>query len=257
MRRASTCLALLGLAVLGLPAAASAAPTVTLKGGSRADPGLPGHRQHPRRGRRARSRIHDLGHRIRRLPVAADRASTSTCRPARSSTRRGSPRAHRPRLETTRAGAVPEEVARRPEGHRQRRREPRHRTRQRERCRCRRSSLRAAALSSSRTALRRSRSNCCPRAASSAPRRRSARTVTADVPLVETVPGALDGSAKEINVMVGAAYKKGKKTHLLRHAAEEVPEGRLPVEDHHGIRKRQQSQGTGRKGGSHLQGAVP
>ena len=41
MRRASTCLALLGLAVLGLPAVASAAPTVTLKAKAVPIPGLP------------------------------------------------------------------------------------------------------------------------------------------------------------------------------------------------------------------------
>jgi hypothetical protein len=42
MRRASTCLALLGLAVLGLPAAASAAPAVTLKVKAVPIPGFPG-----------------------------------------------------------------------------------------------------------------------------------------------------------------------------------------------------------------------
>jgi hypothetical protein len=42
MRRASTCLALLGLAVLGLPAVASAAPTVTLVAKAVPIPGFPG-----------------------------------------------------------------------------------------------------------------------------------------------------------------------------------------------------------------------
>ena len=42
MRRASTCLALLGLAVLGLPVAASAAPTVTLTTKAVPIPGFPG-----------------------------------------------------------------------------------------------------------------------------------------------------------------------------------------------------------------------
>jgi hypothetical protein len=42
MRRASTCLALLGLAVLGLPAVASAAPTVTLVAKPVPIPGFPG-----------------------------------------------------------------------------------------------------------------------------------------------------------------------------------------------------------------------
>jgi len=42
MRRASTCLALLGLAALGIPAAASAAPTVTLVAKAVPIPGYPG-----------------------------------------------------------------------------------------------------------------------------------------------------------------------------------------------------------------------
>src|SRR5271167_916361 len=42
MRRASICLALLGLAVLGIPAAASAAPTVTLFAKAVPIPGFPG-----------------------------------------------------------------------------------------------------------------------------------------------------------------------------------------------------------------------
>lgn len=33
-----------------------------------------------------------------------------------------------------------------------------------------------------------------------------------EVPLIETVPGALDGSTEVINLKVGAAYKRGKKT---------------------------------------------
>lgn len=42
MRRASTCLALLGLAILGLPAAASAQPVVTFKATAVPIPGFPG-----------------------------------------------------------------------------------------------------------------------------------------------------------------------------------------------------------------------
>ena len=41
MRRASTCLAVLGLAVLGLSATASAAPTITLKAEAVPIPGFP------------------------------------------------------------------------------------------------------------------------------------------------------------------------------------------------------------------------
>lgn len=46
MRRASTCLALLGLAVLGLPVVAAAAPTVTLQAKAVPIPGFPGTGNH-------------------------------------------------------------------------------------------------------------------------------------------------------------------------------------------------------------------
>jgi hypothetical protein len=36
--------------------------------------------------------------------------------------------------------------------------------------------------------------------------------VVGQVPLIETVPGAPDASAEQINVKIGAAYKQGKKT---------------------------------------------
>ena len=54
-------------------------------------------------------------------------------------------------------------------------------------------------------------------------------TVTASVPLVETVPGALDGSAKEISVVVGAAYKKGGKTHYYLTVPKKCPKGGFPL----------------------------
>ncbi|MGO9248933.1 MAG: hypothetical protein ACLQQB_11535 [Solirubrobacteraceae bacterium] len=54
-------------------------------------------------------------------------------------------------------------------------------------------------------------------------------TVLASVPLVETVPGALDGSAKEISVVVGAAYKKGGKTHYYLTVPKKCPKGGFPL----------------------------
>jgi hypothetical protein len=54
-------------------------------------------------------------------------------------------------------------------------------------------------------------------------------TVEAEVPLVVTVPGALDGSAKEINVVVGAAYKKGKKTVSYITVPKKCPKGGFPL----------------------------
>jgi len=54
-------------------------------------------------------------------------------------------------------------------------------------------------------------------------------TVIAEVPLVETVPGALDGSAEAINVTVGAAYKKGKKTTYYITVPKKCPKGGFPL----------------------------
>lgn len=54
-------------------------------------------------------------------------------------------------------------------------------------------------------------------------------TVNAAVPLVESVPGALDGSAKEISVTTGAAYKKGKKTVYYITVPKKCPKGGFPL----------------------------
>jgi hypothetical protein len=54
-------------------------------------------------------------------------------------------------------------------------------------------------------------------------------TVEAEVPLIESVPGALDASAEEINVIVGAAYKKGKKTHYYLTVPKKCPKGGFPL----------------------------
>jgi hypothetical protein len=54
-------------------------------------------------------------------------------------------------------------------------------------------------------------------------------TVEAEVPLIESVPGALDASAKTINVTVGAAYKKGKKTSYYIVVPKKCPKGGFPL----------------------------
>jgi hypothetical protein len=54
-------------------------------------------------------------------------------------------------------------------------------------------------------------------------------TVEAEVPLVETVPGALDASTKEINVKVGAAYKKGKKVTSYITVPKKCPSSGFPL----------------------------
>lgn len=53
--------------------------------------------------------------------------------------------------------------------------------------------------------------------------------LVAEVPLIETVPGALDGSAAEISVKVGAAYKKGGKTVYYGTLPKKCPKGGFPV----------------------------
>ncbi len=50
-----------------------------------------------------------------------------------------------------------------------------------------------------------------------------------EVPLVETVPGAADGSTETINVKVGAAYKKGKETIFYGRVPKKCPKGGFPV----------------------------
>jgi hypothetical protein len=57
----------------------------------------------------------------------------------------------------------------------------------------------------------------------------NAPVFTAEVPLVESVPGALDGSAEQIKVKVGAAYKKGKKLVSYLTAPKKCPKGGFPV----------------------------
>jgi hypothetical protein len=54
-------------------------------------------------------------------------------------------------------------------------------------------------------------------------------TVLATVPLIETVPGALDGSTEQFEVQVGAAYKKGKKTHYYLTVPKKCPKGGFPL----------------------------
>jgi hypothetical protein len=57
------------------------------------------------------------------------------------------------------------------------------------------------------------------------------------VSAVATVPGAPLASVRTINLKSGAAIKKGQEADLLRHRAEEVPEGRLPPEDGNYLRR--------------------
>jgi len=51
----------------------------------------------------------------------------------------------------------------------------------------------------------------------------------AEVPLVETVPGANDASTHKFSVEVGAAYKKGKKTVYYGMVPKKCPKGGFPL----------------------------
>jgi hypothetical protein len=53
--------------------------------------------------------------------------------------------------------------------------------------------------------------------------------VAAEVPLVETVPGALDASVEEGALRFGAAYRQGKKTISYITLPTRCPKGGLPV----------------------------
>jgi hypothetical protein len=55
------------------------------------------------------------------------------------------------------------------------------------------------------------------------------KVFNAEVPLVESVPGALDGSAEQIKVKVGAAYKKGKKLISYGYVPKTCPKGGFPL----------------------------
>jgi hypothetical protein len=51
----------------------------------------------------------------------------------------------------------------------------------------------------------------------------------AEVPLIETVPGALDASAEEVTIGVGAAYRQGKKTISYITIPKKCPQGGWPI----------------------------
>lgn len=57
----------------------------------------------------------------------------------------------------------------------------------------------------------------------------SGPVVTAEVPLIPSLPGALDATATQIKVKVGAAYKKGKKLISYATVPKKCPKGGFPV----------------------------
>ena len=51
----------------------------------------------------------------------------------------------------------------------------------------------------------------------------------AEVPLVETVPGAQDASVEHISVKVGSAIRKNGKTIYYGRVPDQAPQGRIPA----------------------------
>jgi hypothetical protein len=53
--------------------------------------------------------------------------------------------------------------------------------------------------------------------------------ITGEVPLIESVPGALDASEEEATISVGAAYKRGKQAVSYVTVPKKCPQGGWPV----------------------------
>ena len=62
----------------------------------------------------------------------------------------------------------------------------------------------------------------------STPRQPFGPKLTTEVPLIESVPGALDASALSMTSRVGAAYRR-EEDGLLRHGSKRCPKGGFPV----------------------------
>ena len=74
--------------------------------------------------------------------------------------------------------------------------------------------------------------------------------LNAAVELVQSVPGAPPVSTESINIKVGSAYKKGKKTISYGTLPKKCPKGGFPVEVGNHVRHR-------RDGDLAVQGALP
>ncbi len=208
MRRASTCLAVLGLRFAGAAGRRLGAADGHVQSPGRADPGLPGHRQHPRRRRRPEGRIHDLRHRIRRLAAAAHRRQLLPAdRPKLHPT--GFPTCSKADARTVRPGQVREGLRSRPGRHRARLRDLRQRTRRRDR----RTVLLLRARRRLRVLHRRALAGVAGNPLDGPLRQLGGGggfgpELITKVPLVASVPGAPFASAKTINVKAGSAIQE-------------------------------------------------
>ena len=237
MRRASTCLAVLGLAAAGAAGRRLGRADGQVQSDGRADPRLPAapatsSAPAPPSKPNTRSPAPNT-----RLAAADDRRQLLPAEGHDAAPER-LPDVHRRDARTVRPDQVPERLAGRPDrqGARLRRRSAANASKRA--ANCRPSTRRAAASSSSPTATRRCRWKSCPTAttSTSAAAAASAPSSISEVPLVESVPGAPFASVKTIKVKVGSAYKSNGKTIYYGTAAEDVPEGRLPGQDRSDLR---------------------
>ena len=243
MRRASTCLAVLGLSViaLALPSFAAATPVVTFKAKAVPHPnGLQGHGEHPGRRCCAAGRIHDLGHRIRWSTRRRLKGSTSTCPRGRSLHPTGFPTCPEVRTRTDRPGTrtLPQGLGWPVRSAKSRASSPSARKSCEENRPSNPSTPRAAASSSSPTATNRRSWKSSPRANTSSASGLYSHELIASIPLVETVPGADDASVKSISVKVGSAYKSKGKTIYYGRLPKKCPKGGFPLKTEVHLRRR-------------------
>ena len=128
MRRISTCLAVLGLAVLGLSASASAAPTITFKAKAVPIPGFPAPGNILGAGAAVQTEFTISGTEYGGFPPPL--TGVTVYLPGRREAAPAGVRHLRAERDPGKGAlGLPEEVDRRPEGLRERRRQLRHRTR--------------------------------------------------------------------------------------------------------------------------------
>ena len=260
MRRASTCLAVLGFALLALPGVASAAPTVTFKAKAVPITGFPHTGNILGAGAAFEAEYHDLGHRIRRLPAAADRRQLLPA-DGREAAPAGLPDVLERRVaRTERSVEVPEGLGGRPgrQSRRLRRRSATNACPRTSNCRIvLRARRRARVLHRRPLAGVAGNPVDRPLRATSAAAAASARSIVTRCRSSKRSPARpTRRSRKSIKVKAGSAIKKHGKNDLLRHGPDEVPEGRLPGQ---GRTHRSPTSAVSNRsdGDGALQGAVP
>ena len=231
MRRASTCLALLGLAAAGAYRRRLGRADGDVQGQGGADSRLPAHRQHSRRRRRGRSRIRNQRHRIRRLAAAADRRQLLPADGHEAAPERLPDVLDHAIARTGQARpACPKGSAAGPIGKVVGVVSLRRRTRARGTRNCRSFYAPGGGLEFFTAATRRCRSKSCPAATtpSSAAPAASARSSTPRCRSCKRSRARRTRRSKRSRSRPARRSRRAKQDDLLRHRAEEVPQRRLP-----------------------------